>query len=117
MDNFKPNHTSFLACVNIKTRKQMTTHKKTNDQAPFIDPKGKIFKPKICDCIYLLILGKTIKEIAYELDISPRTVEEYIKNLKRNFKCTSKSQILSRLIKCEKNKSNIICFLNDYSSE
>ena len=95
----------------------MRQQQKAVYQNPFIDSKGKTFKPKICECIYLLILGKTIKEIAYDLKISHRTVEEYIKDLKINFKCTSKSQIISRLIKCEKNKNNIISFLNNYSAE
>ncbi|MBP9752539.1 MAG: hypothetical protein KBD31_01850 [Proteobacteria bacterium] len=76
----------------------------------FIDPSGKSFKQKISNCIYELILGKTIKEISYELGLSHRTVEEYINYLKRIFNCTSKSQIISRIVKDERNKDNVIVF-------
>ncbi|CAO5679142.1 MAG: hypothetical protein HEEMFOPI_01231 [Holosporales bacterium] len=77
----------------------------------FIAPNGVPFDKKISQCLHLLILGKTIKEIAYELKISHRTVENKIQIVKKIFSCSSKSQIFYCLIKIPKNKNYIIDFI------
>jgi len=48
-------------------------------------------------CSGLIIKGKTCKEIAKELKLSPRTVEVYIQNLKDKFSCRSKSMLIECL--------------------
>lgn len=52
------------------------------------------------DCAYHLILGKTNKEIAIVLGISPRTVEEYTNNIKRKMNCKNKAELIATLCKC-----------------
>ena len=69
------------------------------------------FNPKISQCLYLMVLGKTIKEISYDLQLSHRTVEEYIVKLKNIYSCTSKSQILTRLLSIPENRSRIADFI------
>lgn len=47
--------------------------------------------PREVQCLYFLSLGNTMKEIAYKTDLSPRTVESYLNNLryKTGYKCRS----------------------------
>lgn len=44
--------------------------------------------------MHLLMEGKTIKEAAQYMDISPRTAESYISQLKTKFECFSKSLLV-----------------------
>lgn len=55
------------------------------------------FTSKEMDCLILLYQGKTIKEIAKSLNISPRTVESYIKDIKLKVKSTNKTSIILEL--------------------
>jgi len=50
------------------------------------------------ECVYLLVRGKTYKEIAYILGINCRTVESYINEIKHRLSCNSKSQIIEKAI-------------------
>jgi DNA-binding CsgD family transcriptional regulator len=51
------------------------------------------------DCLKLLIQGHTSKTISKELEISKRTVETYIENIKNKLSCDSKSEIIDRVFK------------------
>lgn len=48
--------------------------------------------------LQLIILGKTTKASAYELNLSPRTVEHYLVTLKHKFEVFSKSQLIEKAI-------------------
>jgi DNA-binding CsgD family transcriptional regulator len=54
-------------------------------------------------CAELLIKGLSIKRIASTLDLSHRTIEKHVEHLKNKFICSSKEQLLRKII-----KSNII---------
>jgi len=45
-------------------------------------------------CAYYLSIGKSMKEIGRILNISPRTVESYISNIKNKTNCHSKSDLI-----------------------
>lgn len=48
------------------------------------------------NCLFLLIRGKSIKEIAKILGISPRTVESHMESIKNRLDCRSKSDIIEK---------------------
>ena len=50
------------------------------------------------ECVFLLVRGKTIKQIATILDLSVRTIESYIEAVKYRLNCTNKSQIIEKAI-------------------
>ncbi len=49
-------------------------------------------------CLFFILRGKTMKEIAAVLNISTRTVEDYINILKDKLNCYSKSQLIEKAI-------------------
>lgn len=50
------------------------------------------------ECIYLLLRGASIKDIAKLLAISPRTIEVYFNNIKDKMQCVKKSLLITKLI-------------------
>jgi DNA-binding CsgD family transcriptional regulator len=52
------------------------------------------FSKREQDCLGLFLEGKTAKETAKVLNISPRTVEEYLANIKRKLGCKNKYELL-----------------------
>jgi DNA-binding CsgD family transcriptional regulator len=56
---------------------------------------GIYLTPRECDCLHALASGRTVKTVARELELSHRTVEFYLKNLKTKFGCASKCELLA----------------------
>lgn len=50
--------------------------------------------PRELECARLIIIGKTTKEIARDLNISPKTVEIYITNIKNKTNCHYKNDLI-----------------------
>ncbi len=50
------------------------------------------------ECIFFLIRGASIKEIARFMHLSPRTVEAYLNNIKIKFDCHTKAQVIEYAI-------------------
>lgn len=50
-------------------------------------------------CAEYLLKGKTAKEIALILNLSRRTVEYYIENIKSKFDCRSRAELILTLSK------------------
>lgn len=46
------------------------------------------------ECVFFLLRGLTIKKVASTLDLSPRTVEFYLKNVKHKLACKKKNEVL-----------------------
>lgn len=68
-----------------------------NILTPFqVDNTTFTFREK--DVMHYLVLGKSAKEIAFILGISPRTVEEYIANIKVKLNVSSKSAVIEKVI-------------------
>lgn len=51
------------------------------------------------DCINYALQGKTIKQIARQLNLSPRTVEEHLNILKNKLACSNKVQLVTKFAK------------------
>jgi DNA-binding CsgD family transcriptional regulator len=49
-------------------------------------------------CLFLLVRGKSAKQIAYILNISPRTAESYLVAIKEQLNCQSKSALIEKAI-------------------
>ena len=50
------------------------------------------------ECVFLLIRGKTLKQIADILNLSVRTIESYVEAIKYRLGCTHKTQIIEKAI-------------------
>lgn len=62
------------------------------------------------DCAKQLLQGKKIKEIGTNLNLSPRTVENYLDNIKDKLKCQNRTDLIIKLLEYMKNSSqNTFC--------
>lgn len=52
------------------------------------------------ECLIPTIKGKTSKEIARMLSLSPRSVEKYIDNIKMKLHCDSRGQMMEKIFQC-----------------
>lgn len=62
--------------------------------------------PRQLDCLYLLVMGKTAKQISQTLKLSVRTVEHHLTAIKKKYACPSRSDLITKALKmpCIKNK-------------
>ncbi|MCP8352301.1 helix-turn-helix transcriptional regulator [Candidatus Synchoanobacter obligatus] len=74
-----------------------TSEKKQRRSYSFSIEGNHYLTQREADCIYHMILGLTIKETAYELLLSPRTVEFYLKRIKERFQQPNKKQLLHHI--------------------
>ncbi len=47
------------------------------------------------ECVQLCLMGKSMKQVGVDLDLSPRTIEFYLKNIKEKMGIRKKSELLS----------------------
>lgn len=80
-----PNKEAFLKEIKIK---------KFPLQGPFT---GKTLTGRELDCAIELLKGKTIKEIAKKLKLSPRTAEHHVEHIKTKLSCKKKSELIELL--------------------
>lgn len=69
-----------------------------NFKSPDYISLNKLSKRQI-DCLYCLVQGMRIKEIAKSLSISPRTVEHYIDMVKAKLNCNSRFELIEKALK------------------
>lgn len=62
----------------------------------YSDAKKTLFSKREIECLQLTMHGKTAKQIARILEISHRTVEEYLTNIKIKTHSTSKSELIEK---------------------
>lgn len=53
---------------------------------------------KEIECAQLLINGKTTKEIAFAMNLSPRTIEDKIESLKSKYRVRNKTELIIKLL-------------------
>ncbi len=79
-----------------------------NNSIRFYEQKGYLVEespptqfalsPRLSECLFFLIRGDSAKDIAVRLGISSRTVECYIDQLKINWNCNSKSELIQKAL-------------------
>jgi len=103
---------TFCQLFDISNSNMLKCFKKlnSNDQKlinSFKKPSTYILNPERCplplsprqqECVFLLVRGKTIKEIGYILGLSGRTIETYIEHIKYKLGCYTKGQIIEKAI-------------------
>jgi DNA-binding CsgD family transcriptional regulator len=62
---------------------------------------GVYFTQREAECMILLLQGKTISKIALALQLSPRTVEYYLQNMKKKVSCRTKSELIGLVLDSE----------------
>lgn len=73
--------------------------KNTSPQQPITLNLGNvILTPRETECLEYTVKGYTAKQIAKELSISPRTVEEYLNQLKLKFAVSSKQLLIQKVL-------------------
>lgn len=86
------------------------TRPKRDSQKPKEKPKKFVvgepypavyFTQREFDCMVSLLRGRTVKQIAGILGLSPRTVEYYIKNLKSKLGSESRSELLDSAMRTD----------------
>lgn len=59
------------------------------------------------ECLYYLVKGMTMKQIAAALKLSPRTIEHYIENLKIKFDCSSRIDLIAKALQLHQIKDRL----------
>ena len=83
-------------CNTLVTQDQR--YKKTKQlggsYTPGIASLDNILTPREKDCLFYLLRGQTMKQVAAYLKISARTVEYYLENMKTKLACNKKSELI-----------------------
>jgi len=69
----------------------------------FLYDKSDNITPRELDCLILLSKGLTAKQSASILDISHRTIEAHLKNIKEKFDANNNSELLGMFLSCYRN--------------
>jgi DNA-binding CsgD family transcriptional regulator len=59
------------------------------------------FTQRQADCMLHLIKGQTIKSIADTLKLSPRTIESYIREMKKKVGCKTRSELVGTVLESD----------------
>lgn len=91
--------------------------KKNENTKTYIKPKKYSLGPKFSgihfsqresDCMLQMLRGKSIDGIAKHTNLSPRTVEYYVKNIKKKVGCRTKFELIEIVIESD--------FLNNFGA-
>lgn len=63
---------------------------------PFGHPAPYGLSPRLREVLALLAAGRSEKQVAHELSISPHTVHDYVKELHKRFGASSRAELLAR---------------------
>ena len=80
----------------IRKSRQKITHKRY-----YVDsPLGEVyFTRREAHCIFYILHGYTIARTALQLELSSRTVEFYLKNIKTKFNIATKAELIEFVMK------------------
>lgn len=80
----------------IQSDKKYRTKESSNQRSYIISPTrfNTTISKRELDCIFYLLRGNTMKMIAKILNLSPRTVETYLEQVRIKLKCTNRSELI-----------------------
>lgn len=82
--------------------KERVSYKKREKRYFLGEPYPEIYlTQREYECFNEIMLGKTITQAAVKLEISPRTVEFYLKNMRIKLQCHTRSELVQALLKSE----------------
>lgn len=89
-----------LADQGIEQLNKIKSQHKKNYARVYLGPEfpGIYLTAREEECAICIMQGNTLKEVAKTLDLSPRTVEFYLKNIKNKLNCRTKFQMMRALI-------------------
>lgn len=70
---------------------------------------GLYLTQREADCMLQMLRGKSIEGIAKAIELSPRTVEFYVKNIKKKLACRTKFELIDMIIDSD--------FLNNFNAK
>lgn len=79
---------------NSKTLEDIIQSLQIEEFQLMVGKKSVIISLREFQCLFLMSKGQTFKEIGKNLDLSPRTIESYINNLKSKTGTNSKSELI-----------------------
>lgn len=50
------------------------------------------------DCLYYLVRGMTMKQIAQAMNLAPKTIEHYLESIKKKLNCQSRTELISHAL-------------------
>lgn len=59
------------------------------------------------ECLYHLVKGKTMKQIAAALNLSPKTIEHYLEIIKRKLNCYSRTELIEKALQLPQIRENL----------
>lgn len=89
----------------IQINKQMNSGK-PDSHLIFNNASNQLSKQQI-NCLYYLVRGFTIKQIAAQLDLSNRTVEHYLNNIKNKLNCRTRAELIDKALKLDVIKNQL----------
>jgi len=96
------NHNTPSGPTNQLKQKSLAVYKHKNknyDLGPKYD--GVYFTKREAECMTLLLKGKTINKTAVILNLSPRTIEFYLKNMKAKLGCRTKFELVELVLESD----------------
>lgn len=76
----------------------LMTHIDQTSKLPGWDFNGVYFDQRDKDILYLLVRGKTAKNIAKQMGLSHRTIEHRLESIKHKLGTSSKSELIERIV-------------------
>ena len=97
---------SFPLFLEETTSKKLFFHEVLFNDINMLDYSKKSFPPAMShitkretECLHYLMKGMKTKEIAAQLNLSPRTIEFYLEKLKKKWRCTNKAELILKAYK------------------
>ena len=64
-------------------------------------PKQNMLTKRQHECLYYLAKGMTMKEIASELKLSPKTIEHYLETVKQKLNCHNRAELIAKALQMQ----------------